>query len=303
MISVALALVIDAATGEPQALWRRIPHPVILMGRAIDAADNRLNRGNGRRLRGALALALLIFLVALPAWLVALALSAVPGGVVVEAALASIFIAHRSLHQHVAAVAAAPSLEKARAAVAMIVGRDVSALDDAGVARASLETLSESLSDGVVAPAFWFALLGLPGIVAYKLINTADSMIGHRTPRHEAFGWAAARLDDAMNIVPARLTVLLTVLAAPRLFTKAGAVIGDARRHVSPNAGWPEAAFAHALGIALGGPRRYGTRVVEGAWLNKAGATATRADIRRGVRLSAWVGLIQISAYVALAFL
>ncbi|MEM8664827.1 MAG: adenosylcobinamide-phosphate synthase CbiB, partial [Pseudomonadota bacterium] len=262
----------------------------------------RFNRGSHRRLRGALALLGLIAVVAVPASVVAMALGAVPGGVILEALIASVFIAHRSLHQHVVAVATAPSLERAREAVAMIVGRDVRALDDAGVARASIETLSESLCDGVVAPAFWFAIGGLPGLVVYKLVNTADSMIGHRTPRHEAFGWAAARLDDVMNIVPAQLTALLTALAAPRLVKRAGQVVHDARRHVSPNAGWPEAAFAHALGVALGGPRRYGDRVVEGVWLNGDGAVATRADIGRAVKLSARVGLIQIAAYVALAF-
>lgn len=302
LLAVPLALAIDWASGEPEWVWRRIGHPVTWFGRAIAAADTRLNTGAGRRLKGALALLAVLALFTVPAALLAGVLALLgPVGLLLEAVLASTLIAHRSLCEHVAAVARAPSLEVAREKVAMVVGRDVSVLDEAGVSRAALETLSESLSDGVLAPAFWFAVAGLPGIVAYKVVNTADSMIGHRTPRHEAFGWAAARLDDLLNLVPARLTALLTLCAAPRTLPRWREVVADAARHVSPNAGWPEAAFAASLGVALGGPRRYGPREVDGVWLNRPGRAATRADIKRGLSLSVRVGLLNAALYVALA--
>lgn len=303
MHTVVLALLIDGLTGDPDMLWRRTGHPVAWFGAVIDGLDRRLNRGSRRGLKGALALALALAVFVTPAALLGLALSDFSGGWVVEAVLASTLLAHRSLHQHVARVAAADGLEDARAAVARIVGREVAALEQPGIARAGLEALSESLSDAVVAPAFWLAVGGLPGLVAYKVVNTADSMIGHRTARHRAFGAAAARLDDLANLVPARLTALLVLLAAPHALPRAGTVARDAGRHVSPNAGWPESAFAAALGVSLGGPRSYAGRTVEGAWLNPSGATPTRRDLARGLRLSIRVGALHVLAYAALAAL
>jgi len=303
LAAVPLALAIDAVTGEPDIVWRRIGHPVTWIGRVIDAADSALNRGRGRRLRGVLALALVLALFVLPTVILTglLAVLPFPVALFIEALAGSTLLAHRSLYDHVRAVAVAPSLAEARVALAKVVGRDVNVLGEEGVAGAALETLSEGLSDGVIAPAFFFALFGLPGLVAYKVVNTADSMIGHRTPRHEAFGWAAARLDDVMNLVPARLTALLTLIAAPRALPAWRQVMRDAAHHVSPNAGWPESAFARSLGVAMGGPRRYGTRVVDGAWLNAEGRTTTRADIMRGLALSVRVGVIAAALYLALA--
>lgn len=302
--AVPLALLLDALIGDPPRLWRRTGHPVTWMGAAIAAADRRLNTGPARRLRGALALLALLALFVVPAFLLARACAVLgPAGIVLEALLACPFLAHRSLHEHVAAVAAAPDLDGARRAVAMVVGRDVTVLDESGVSVAALETLSESFNDAVVAPTLWFALGGLPGIVAYKLVNTADSMIGHRTARHGAFGFAAARLDDLMNLVPARLAALLALVCAPGAWRRAGTVLSDAPRHVSPNAGWPETAFAVALGVRLGGPRRYGTRTVEGAVLNAAGRPPDFADIRRGLALSRRTGLLQGALYAVLAVL
>lgn len=300
LAAVPLALVLDAVVGDPDRLWRRTGHPVTWFGAAIATLDDRLNRG--RRRDGIVALGLALAVFAIPAALLAAILEAVPGGIALEAFLAATLLAHRSLHDHVAAVADAASLEAARTAVARIVGRETAALDDSGVATAALETLGENLSDGVVAPALWFALAGLPGLVAYKVINTADSMIGHRTERHRAFGWAAARADDLANLVPARLTALLVAFASPRNFARGGwrTVLVDAPRHVSPNAGWPESALAAALGVAFGGPRCYGERVVEGAWLNAGGRPATRADIRRGLAVSLRVGLLHVALYAAL---
>ncbi|MEO1602222.1 MAG: CobD/CbiB family cobalamin biosynthesis protein, partial [Pseudomonadota bacterium] len=208
---LALALALDAAFGEPEALWRRVPHPVVLIGRAISALEAWLNQGVWRRAKGVLGLVLLLMPLGAGAW--ALSHPALYG--VAEVALAAILLAQRSLVEHVGAVADGldQGLVEGRQAVAMIVGRDPEQLDKAGVARAAIESAAENFSDGLVAPAFWFAVGGLPGIVLYKAVNTADSMIGHRTERYEAYGWAAARLDDLLNLVPARLSALLIAAA------------------------------------------------------------------------------------------
>lgn len=253
---LALALMLDAALGEPDWLWRRIPHPAVLMGRAIGWADARFNTGSGQRLNGTLVVAVLCLAAAMLGW----ALSQL--GPVVEVLVAAILLAQRSLVDHVRAVAEGlrVGLPEGRTAVAMIVGRDTAELDPSGVARAAIESASENFSDGVVAPAFWFLIAGLPGILVYKLVNTADSMIGYRTPRHEAFGWAAARLDDVLNWIPARLSAVLIALGQGKL-RQMGAIARGARLHRSPNAGWPEAAMARGLDVALAGPRSYGGRM------------------------------------------
>jgi len=248
-----LAMLLDAAWGEPRWLWSRMPHPAVVMGRMIGWCDARLNTGL-RRAMGVVTVMMLVSGAGLTGWIIA----ALPLGWLWSVLLAAILLAQRSLVDHLRAVADALrlSLPGGRRAVAMIVGRDTAEMDSAQVARAAIESGAENLSDGIIAPAFWFLIAGLPGILIYKIVNTADSMIGHRTPRHEAFGWAAARLDDVLNWVPARLTALLIVLshAAPQ----AWAVVQlDAHQHPSPNAGWPEAAMAGVLGIALSGPRRY----------------------------------------------
>ncbi len=278
---LALALAFDAALGEPPALWRRLPHPAVLMGRAVAALDAALNSGAARRAKGVAATAALV----VGAGAVGLAVAG--AGPWAEVAAAAVLLAQRSLSDHVLAVARGldAGLAEGRAAVAMIVGRDPQALDEAGVARAAIESCAENFSDGVAAPAFWFLIAGAPGILIYKAVNTADSMIGHRTPRHEAFGWAAARLDDALNLAPARLSAALLALAAlsPAAARTAWA---DARRHRSPNAGWPEAAVAGALGLSLAGPRAYGGVMTTDAPLNPAGRrAATAADVRAAVGL------------------
>ena len=246
-------MLLDALLGEPKWLWSRLPHPAVLMGRLIGWADARFNKGSQRRARG---VALLAGLVAL-GWALGAALAALPGAVAEVLALAML-LAQRSLAEHVGAVADGLRLSvgEGRRAVARIVSRDTAAMGESEVARAALESAAENLSDGVIAPAFWFAVAGLPGLLLYKITNTADSMIGHRTPRHEEFGWAAARFDDLLNLIPARLTALLIWATAPR--RKAlPAIMAEAPRHRSPNAGWPEAAMAQVLGIALSGPRTY----------------------------------------------
>lgn len=296
---LSAALVLDAVLGEPRVVWDRLPHPAVLMGRVVGWCDRRFNQGERRRLKGALTiLALSAAAIALGAGLAAL-----PGGPVIEALGAAILLAQKSLVQHVAAVAVSlrASLDEGRRAVSMIVGRDVTALDEAGVARAAVESAAENLSDGVVAPAFWFVLGGLPGIIFYKIVNTADSMIGHRTDRHGAFGWAAARLDDVLNWIPARLTALLIALVRFDAGVLATAV-RDGPRHRSVNAGWPEAAAARALGLALSGPRSYGGERTSDPVLNPAGRRdATASDIDAAVALlwRVWAVLLLATAVSA----
>ena len=252
-MTLLLGLLLDAVMGEPRWLWSRLPHPAVLMGRAVGWIDARANHGANRRAKGTLAFGLLcLVFVAL-----GLALSAVPGHVV-DIIVLAVLLAQRSLVDHVRFVATAlrQSLPAGRTAVAQIVGREVRSLDEPAVARAAIESAAENLSDGVIAPAFWFAVAGLPGLLLYKITNTADSMIGYRTPRYAEFGWAAARFDDLMNLIPARLTALLIWLTAPRR-AALPAIRAEAPRHRSPNAGWPESAMAQVLGIALSGPRTY----------------------------------------------
>ncbi len=273
--AMLVALAIDAAIGWPDRLYRRIGHPVTWIGALIDKMDRAWNSPERttrkRRILGTAAAGLVIGIVGAGAALLQMILPAGWPGVLATGVLAWPFIALRSLHQHVLAVArplAAGDLTAARAEVAMIVGREPSLLDQAGVARAATESLAENASDGIVAPVFWGVVAGLPGIAAYKAINTLDSMIGHRTPRHAAFGWSAARLDDLVNLIPARLTGLLLALAGGRPVAALACMMRDARRHRSPNAGWPEAAMAGALGIRLSGPRVYADRVAEEPWIN-----------------------------------
>ncbi len=248
-----------------------------------------------RKLAGIAALAVILATAILAGALVETALRALPWHPLAVGLLASVLVAQNSLYVHVARVAeafATGGIAAARHAVSMIVGRDPESLDEAGICRATIETTAENFSDGVVAPAFWFALFGLPGLAAYKAVNTADSMIGHLSERHRDFGWASARCDDLMNLAPARLSGLLVALAAPlaggRPIAALRTMLRDAGLHRSPNAGWPEAAMAGALGLALAGPRRYGGRVVDDPFLNAEGRReATPADIRRALRVLA----------------
>ncbi|MGQ0610820.1 MAG: adenosylcobinamide-phosphate synthase CbiB [Paracoccaceae bacterium] len=290
--AMALAMAIDGVLGWPGRLYARIGHPVTWLGRAIALADRRLNReGHSaalRRLAGCATLLAIVALAALPAWAVARVLPGGPLGLLLTAALAWPLIAARAMHDHVLAVAAPLSrgdLPAARQAVSMIVGRDPAALDEAGVARAALESLAENTSDGIVAPLFWGVLLGLPGIAAYKAVNTLDSMIGHRSPRHEAFGWASARFDDLVNLAPARLTGLIFALVSGAPGRALACMRADAARHRSPNAGWPEAAMAGALGIRLSGPRVYADRTAEEPWVNGAAPDPRPGDLQRGLSL------------------
>src|SRR6266436_1276589 len=289
---MVVAMGVDAVLGWPDGLFARIGHPVTWLGRLIGALDARWNRTEdaawNRRAAGVVAA---LFVIMLSSGLALAVQAAMPqgwGGMVLLGVLAWPFVALRSLHDHVAAVARplqSGDVAAARSAVAMIVGRDPANLDQAGIARAAIESLSENTSDGVVAPVFWGLLFGLPGIVGYKAVNTLDSMIGHRTERHESFGWAAARIDDLANFVPARLTGLLFALLSARPADAMSRMAEDARRHRSVNAGWPEAAMAGALGVRLCGPRFYHGELADEPWLNGAACDPAAGDIARGLRL------------------
>jgi adenosylcobinamide-phosphate synthase len=312
---VCLALLIEAAIGYPGPLVRSVGHPVMWMGRLIAMLDGALNHdcmtNASRRAAGVFSLLIAIGIVGGAAFFLELGLLRLPFGAVAAALAASSLLAQRSLHEHVARVAAAleqEGLAAGRKAVSHIVGRDTGALDEAGVARAAIESLAENFSDGVVAPALWLALGGLAGGAVYKAVNTADSMIGHRTPRHEAFGWAAARLDDLVNLPVSRLSALLLIAAAamtgPAAMEAWRAMVRDAPHHRSPNAGWPEAAMAGALGLALAGPRSYGGVEVSDAFMGNGRRAATAADIRRALALyrRADTMLIGLCAVAALIF-
>lgn len=311
-----LTLLIERVFGYPDRLLAVIGHPVMWIGALIAALDKGFNRTSDpnatRRTAGIAALVLIVGAAGLAALAVQNVALALPFGILLAAVLASSLIAQRSLGEHVAAVAQAletKGIEGGRQAVSQIVGRDPEKLDEAGVSRAAIESLSENFSDGIVAPAFWLAVAGLAGAAIYKAVNTADSMIGHRSPRYEAFGWASARFDDLINLPASRLSALLIVLAA---FFVSGAspkaawqsVRRDAHRHRSPNAGWPEAAMAGALGIALAGPRHYGGVLVDDATMGEGGRReAKAADIRRALLLYWWadgllIGIMGAAAVV-----
>ena len=301
------ALLLDVAFGWPRWLYAAVGHPVGGFARAIGWAERNWNRGDrGEAARRALGVATMLLLIGIvsasafvlqmlshsllgPWWWIGVALLAWPG------------LALRSLYDHVRPVAAALAsgdLAAGRTAVAMIVGRDTEELDEGGVARAAIESLAESICDGVVAPLFWLLLLGLPGIWAYKAINTADSLIGHREARWRAFGWAAARIDDLANLIPARLSGALICLAGGGGWA---VMWRDCRRHASPNAGWPEAAMAGALGVALAGPIAYDGETLDKPWIGSGGRGATGSDIRRGLRIYMRVcaGLVILAGSVA----
>jgi adenosylcobinamide-phosphate synthase len=295
-MALVLAMVLDALLGEPKWLWSRLPHPAVVIGRAVGVLDARMNDDT----RGAGAFAVSIMLVGAIA--LGLMLMVLPG-IWAEVIVGAVLLAQKSLVEHVQRVGDALrlSLGEARRAVAMIVGRDVRDMDAPAVARGAIESAAENLSDGVIAPAFWFAIGGLPGLLAYKIVNTADSMIGYRTPKYENFGWAAAKLDDILNWIPARLTALLIWGITRR--GSWGNIAADASLHRSPNAGWPEAAMAPALGVSLSGPRSYDGVIEDFDWVHAEGRKdAGPDDIDGAVDMlwKAWALGLALAAMIAL---
>ncbi len=298
---LTLAMGLDAVLGEPRWLWSRVAHPAVLMGRAVAWLDRRFNHPPGRRMAGALSLAALLLGAGALGWLV----PRLPAGGFIELLLVAALLAQRSLAQHVRDVARALRLSEGdgRLMVARIVGRDTSALDAPAIARAAIESAAENLSDGVIAPAFWYLVAGLPGLMIYKATNTADSMIGYRNATYEEFGKAAARFDDVLNWLPARLTAALIAAVRPRP-GMARVIWRDAALHRSPNAGWPEAAMAMALGVALAGPRSYGGERRAYPWVHGEGRRdAGAGDIDAAVALlwRVWALALGIVAAIAVA--
>ncbi|WFE73872.1 adenosylcobinamide-phosphate synthase CbiB [Roseinatronobacter sp. S2] len=289
---ILVAIALDLGIGWPDGLYRRIGHPVTWMGAAIRTLEALWNKPTvgfaARKFRGVVVAVLVIASSAALAFLAQAALPSGWVGILLGGVLVWPFIALRSMHNHVAAIIPplqAGDLARARHEVSMIVGRDPSQLDAEGVARAATESLAENTSDGIVAPIFWGLVGGLPGIVAYKAINTLDSMIGYRSPRYVAFGWASARIDDLVNLVPARLTGVIFALVSARPRAALASMLRDARLHRSPNAGWPESAMAGALGVRLSGPRIYDGTATDDPWVNGTCPDPKAADLRKALAL------------------
>ena len=309
LLAAFAAICIDGVVGDSYWRHRFLRHPVVLFGFLIGLVESWGNRrcfsGLFRRIFGVLGLVVLLILVIGVG--VLLGFLSRPSFYVIDIVLVSILLAGRSLDDHVRAVARGlltGDIAQARHAVSMIVGRNPDNLDAAGIARASIETTAENFSDGFIAPLLFYLWFGLPGILAYKLVNTADSMVGYKSRRYFAYGWAAARLDDVLNIIPARLTGLLIALSRPLSFFKTAAImLRDARHHRSPNAGWPESAMAAQLGLALGLPRYYGARLSRHKPLNAQGrAAATGDDIIAGLRIM-WRSIALVLVFLAAAYL
>jgi adenosylcobinamide-phosphate synthase len=289
-----IALLIDAIIGDPDWLWSKLPHPAALMGMGVGALDTAFNNGPQRRLKGALTFAVLV----LATNMIALTILKMPQPLYAEIALTSILLAQNSLARHIKAVADGlkSSLSSGQKAVAVIVSRDTDQLDGSAVSRAAIESAAENFSDALIAPAFWALLFGLPGIMIYKMINTADSMIGYRSDKYKDFGWATAKLDDLVNWIPARVSGLL-IAAAYGSMTAVNVMLRDARLHRSPNAGWPEAATAAVLGVAISGPRVYDGQETDQPYVNAEGRHDLDAtDVDRVVKViwRGWVLMLVI---------
>jgi adenosylcobinamide-phosphate synthase len=318
VVLTALAVLIEIIAGYPDWLLRSIGHPVIWMGRLIATLERRWNHesaGPGlRQILGVITVLLLVAIAATAALIIERGLLILPFGMIGAGILGSTLIAQRSLYQHVARVADAlenQGIRSAQEAVSHLVGRDTQSLDEAGVARAAIESLAENFSDGVVAPVFWMIIAGLPGAATYKAISTADSMIGHHSSRYQAFGWAAARLDDLVNLPASRLAAILIIAAAAVTQGASApaawrAVRRDARHHRSPNAGYPEAAMAGALRLSLAGPRAYGGVVIDDAFMGDGRRAVKTTDIRAALALyrcadAILVGCVVFTAAVLIA--
>ena len=297
LLVLILAIIVDAVAGDPRWLYSRIPHPIVVIGHQIELLDRFLNQTHyspvTRKLLGVISILIIVSSAWLIGWLIAWSCNQVSFGVVLQALIVSIFLAQNSLYQHVASVAKAckaDDLIDARTQISHIVGRDPNSLDQRAIGRAAIESLSENFSDGVVAPIFWYVVGGLPALIAYKALNTSDSMIGYLTDKYADFGWCAARFDDAANFIPARLSAFIITIAAFIIPSATGnsaftTAIRDAKKHRSKNAGWPEAAMAGALGIKIAGPRNYDGILVEDAWMGDGIANVDASHIFMALRI------------------
>ena len=297
LLVLILAIIVDAVAGDPRWLYSRIPHPIVIIGHQIELLDRFFNRTHyppvTRKLLGVISVLIIVSSAWLLGWLIAWSCNQVSFGVVLQALIVSIFLAQNSLYQHVASVAKAckaDDLIDARSQISHIVGRDPNSLDQRAISRAAIESLSENFSDGVVAPIFWYVMGGLPALIAYKALNTSDSMIGYLTDKYADFGWCAARFDDAANFIPARLSAIIITIAAFIIPSATGksaftTAIRDAKKHRSKNAGWPEAAMAGALGIKIAGPRNYDGILVEDAWMGDGIANVDASHIFMALRI------------------
>ncbi|MDA1090681.1 MAG: adenosylcobinamide-phosphate synthase CbiB [Proteobacteria bacterium] len=296
LVLLLMAMIVEAYTGEAKRIFKVIRHPVVIIGDVIVFFERKLNRENrsqvDRAIRGALVVVFLCGLAFGLGWGVSWLSLNHAFGWIIEFAGIVMLLAGRSLYDHVSDVAKGlrQNVEEGRRAVAHIVGRDPDSLNGAGVARAAIESLAENFSDGLIAPVFWYVLFGFPGLLVYKTVNTMDSMIGYRSPRYRAFGMTAARLDDVLNLIPARLAGLFIVLASLFVPTaKPGAalriMLRDSKYHRSFNAGWPEGAIAGALGLKLAGPRHYPGTTVNDPWIGDGNVAATAKDISRALYL------------------
>ena len=312
---VLLALAMDALIGDPNWFYRKIPHPIAAIGSMMNQLDLFLNRPQvknpTKKILGVLFIIIALSVAGIIGWGMQTGLKLMEFGQLLEAILVSIFLAQNSLYRHVRNVAQAlvsDGLDAARLSVSHIVGRDPAALDDSGVCRASIESLSENFSDGVIAPVFWYLITGIPGILMYKTLNTADSMVGHLSPKYRYFGWASARLDDVANFIPARLTALLIFLTAliipsTKGFKSLRSCLTYANRHRSTNAGWPEAAMAGALDIRIAGPRVYNGIVVNDPWMGDGNPNLRTNDINRALKLYFSSNIINALILVLLLFI
>ncbi len=315
LLILLLAMVIEAYVGGAKFVFRFVRHPVVIIGSLIDLLDRKLNRDKrsqmDRAVRGFITVVIVVAICGAIGFGVAWLSQNHPWGWIIEFLLIVTLITQRALFDAVRKVGISlkgENLEESREAVSHIVGRDPTQLDNHGIARAAIESLSENFSDGVVAPIFWYVLFGFPGLLIYKAINTMDSMIGHKTPKYQAFGFSAARIDDIVNLIPARLSGLFIALAS--LFVPTAnpvqafkIMLRDAGKHKSLNAGWPEGAMAGALNLALAGPRRYSERVIKDRWIGDGTAKATHRDIRRALYLYAVACLINAAWIAALTLL
>ncbi|OHC76559.1 MAG: cobalamin biosynthesis protein CobD [Rhodospirillales bacterium RIFCSPLOWO2_12_FULL_58_28] len=315
LVLLLIGLGVEACVGEMRPVFRRIPHPVVVIGRLVEAMEIKLNRENrshmDRAVRGFFLTISVVGLCAVIGWGVAWLTQHHDFGWTLELFLVVALLAQRSLYDHVYAVdkaLAEEGVESARKEVAHIVGRRTDQLDGCGVARAAIESCAENFGDGVVAPVFWYVLFGFPGLLVYKAVNTMDSMIGHKTERYRAFGMAAARLDDILNLIPARLAGLFIVLAsvfAPsaKPFAALKVMLRDSGKHRSPNAGWPEGAMAGALDLALAGPRRYAEHIVDDPWIGDGATQAAPQDISRCLYIYVVACLINAMWVAAIAMI